>query len=231
MAAPFARREENGMKFAQKVIGAVLIAVLASALSIVTAGLIVQSYARSLLAEFNIDLDQPAGIGSMLGGQGAKAAGGEDKTEKEKNPSVSGSTQTPESEGTPSPEDSEDTGAPEDALPVMGSVKAHEEEAGTGADNPEVVVTPDDMVAMKEQLPSAEKMNVFNILMNKLPAGEMQKISTAMEGGLTEDEVKQIQSIIEQYVDEDEYKQLMELLVPGNAETGNMPTGQVNSGE
>ena len=217
------------MKFAQKVIGAVLIAVLASALSIVTAGLIVQSYARSLLAEFNIDLDQPAGIGSMLGGWGTKADGGKDKPEKEQ--SVSGSAQTPEGEGTPEPDESEDTGAPEDALPVMGSVKPHQEEAGTGADNPEVVVTPDDMVARKEQLPSAEKMNVFNILMNKLPAGEMQKISTAMEGGLTEDEVKQIQSIIEQYVDEEEYKQLMELLVPGNTETGNMPTGQVNSGE
>lgn len=106
---------------------------------------------------------------------------------------------------------------PDNALPVMGQAEAGEEQSEQGLDQ-NLVMTPEAMNDLKENLPANAKSNIFNILMNKLPQEEMIKISAALEGGLTESEVTELQGIIAKYVDEDEYKTLMKMLTPDSGE-------------
>ncbi|WP_059041253.1 hypothetical protein [Paenibacillus rubinfantis] len=98
--------------------------------------------------------------------------------------------------------------APEDALPVMGGMNAGD---ALGEDQ-QVVVTPDDLVAKKDELPDQQKEEIFAILMKKLPQEDMQKLTVALEGGLTEIEMINIEQILSKHLDKTEYSKVMELL-------------------
>ncbi|MFD2881851.1 hypothetical protein ACFTAO_47705 [Paenibacillus rhizoplanae] len=63
-----------------------------------------------------------------------------------------------------------DETVPDNALPVMGQAAAGEEQSARGQDQ-NLVMTPEAMNELKENLPANEKSNIFNILMNKLPPG------------------------------------------------------------
>lgn len=110
---------------------------------------------------------------------------------------------------------------PEDALSVMGGISGDAGVGGQGEDGPEtggsgrgpqVVVTPDQMVAMKDGLPAKEKEEVFAMLMAKLPQEEMQRITERMEDGLTEKELIEIEQILSKHLNKTEYAKIMELL-------------------
>ena len=86
----------------------VLIVLLVSSLTLLTTGLIVQSYAKSLLASFNIQWEgQPTGLLGMFQG----AMGGKQSSEGEK----------PETPSTDQPTGTEEEKAPENAISVMGN--------------------------------------------------------------------------------------------------------------
>ncbi|MNC45761.1 hypothetical protein D3C75_947460 [compost metagenome] len=99
----------------------------------------------------------------------------------------------------------------------MGEMSINEEQSGSALDQ-KLVMTPEAMKDLKNNLPADEKANIFNILMAKLPQEEMQKISKAMEDGLTESEVKDLQQVIAKYVDQEEYDTLMKMLTPETAD-------------
>lgn len=101
-----------------------------------------------------------------------------------------------------------DTDAPEDALPVMGGMSGGE---ALGEDQ-KVVVTPDDLVAKKQELPDQQKEEIFAILMKKLPQEDMQILTVALEGGLTEAEMINIEQMLSKHLDKTEYAKVMELL-------------------
>ncbi|WP_226002226.1 hypothetical protein [Paenibacillus sp. BJ-4] len=179
--------------------------VLVSALTLAVTGVVVNAYVQSLLRQFNIQLDhQPIwGLGWLNG-----------STDTGKN------TDTGKSKATGG--SSEHVTPPDNALPVMGQ-GLNEGEGGTGAAAPEtgqstsieghdLVITPDHLTEKKNNLPAAEKQEIFSILMNKLPPEEMQKISAAMEGGLTEQELQDIQQVLAKYLTKEEYNKLMSML-------------------
>jgi hypothetical protein len=193
------------LKFAKRALGVLLIAVLASSLSVLTTGFIVNAYLQSVLSSFDIKLDNPlsGGVSDILGNITGNT-GTDDSTPVEEKESNAVEDQTPDN-----------------ALPVMGqSIEESadsEGQSGSALDQ-QLVMTPEAMKDVKENLPSGEKVDIFNILMAKLPQEEMQKISTAMEDGLTESEVKEIQETIAKYVDDEEYEVLMKMLTPTSDE-------------
>ncbi|MCL6605904.1 MAG: hypothetical protein K6T94_23820 [Paenibacillus sp.] len=201
------------MKFLKRALGVLLITVLASSLSVLTTGLVVNAYIQSVLSSFDIKLDSPASgisgmVKSLTGNKSAKV----DKTDSNQGESDPASSDSKEGNTTESADN-----VPEDALPVMGQAQQESqslENQGEEAFDQQLVMTPEAMSDLKNNLPSGEKMNIFNILMTKVPQDEMQKISTAMEDGLTENEVKEIQEVISNYVDEEEYEDLMKMLTP-----------------
>ncbi len=213
----------------------ILIVVMVSTLTLFTTGLVVNAYIKSMLASFNIQLEgQPFAWGSVLQGlmgkndsanvvedtdkksqvieeDKEKVAGSSsitkdlDTTNKSEKEGGSGSSSGAGKVGTPVDEE-----APVDALPVMG--ESHTEAAGVGQEDQEVIVTPDDLVRKKNDLPAGEKEEIFNILMTKLPQEKVQEITVAMENGLTEQELKQVEDIISKYLSDEEYAKLMKLL-------------------
>ncbi|KAI7282683.1 hypothetical protein KC345_g3400 [Hortaea werneckii] len=215
----------------KRALGICLIVVLASGLSILTTAYVVNTYIQSVLASFDIKLDGPGqGIGGFvksLTGMGSQAESTDttDKTDttdtadslKDADSSKSGGDQGNSSSppSKTSEEPVEET-VPEDALPVMGQAAGTDEQSDSALEQ-ELVMTPDAMRDLKNNLPADEKSNIFNILMAKLPQEEMQKISAAMEDGLTESEVKDLQQVIAEYVDADEYDALMKMLTPDSA--------------
>ncbi len=215
---------------------------MVSTLSMFTTGLVVNAYIKSMLASFNIQLEgQPFAWGSVLQGlMGKKDStnvvegndikdnkseiGKEDNERVAESPGLSkdsettNKSETTENGGTSSgsgieesPEDV-DKEAPVDATPVMGEM--HTEAAGVGQEDQQVIVSPDDLVRKKDDLPTSEKEEIFNILMTKLPQEKVQEITVAMEDGLTEQELKQVEGIISKYLSDDEYAKLMKLLKP-----------------
>jgi len=206
----------------KRALGVLLIAVLASSLSVLTTGLVVNAYIQSVLASFDIKLDSPiSGITGMVN----SITGMNNKNSPLGKTSDTGSVaDTPQSkDGKDSSADKEKEAGEnvlEDALPVMGSAQEESAASGIGGTlDQQLVMTPEEMSELKENLPSGEKVDIFNILMAKLPQDEMQKISTAMEDGLTQDEVEVIQESIAKYVDKEEYDILMKMLTP-TPETG-----------
>lgn len=232
------------MKWVQRTLVICLIAVLASSLTIVTTGVVVNAYIRSVLTGFGLDVKTPApGFGGMLSAllgtsdsgkedpaikaEASPAAGGHYAASPSSSPNAgstsasregsAGAGTVPAATAEGGSEDSAgEEKAPDNALPVMGGVT---EESGSAEDR-QLVVTPDDMKDLKDSLPSDEKVSVFNILMDKVPQEEMQKISTAMEDGLTEEEVKEVQTIISKYVTQEEYEQLMSILTSNPSASG-----------
>ncbi|MGQ8875540.1 hypothetical protein [Paenibacillus sp. TSA_86.1] len=96
------------MKLLMWFVKIVLIVLLVSSLTLLTTGLIVQSYAKSLLASFNIQWEgQPTGLMGMFQG----ALGTKQSSEGEK----SGNTSTDQPAGT------EEQKAPENSISVMGN--------------------------------------------------------------------------------------------------------------
>lgn len=207
------------MKIVKRTLGICLIVVLASGLSILTTAYVVNTYIQSVLASFDIKLDGPAqGIGGFvksLTGMGSQADAADPA--KDKDSSKAGGNQG-NSGSVPSKNSKEtaEEAVPEDALPVMGQAAGEDEQSDSALDQ-ELVMTPDAMRDLKNNLPADQKSNIFNILMAKLPQEEMQKISSAMEDGLTESEVKDLQQVIAKYVDADEYDALMKMLTPDTA--------------
>ncbi|MNM03362.1 hypothetical protein D3C81_133330 [compost metagenome] len=229
------------MKWVTRGLGICLIAVLAGSLTILTTGVVVNAYVRSVLNEVGLKVETPGpGFGGMLSallgtGDSKTADKGvaADKDKRDGSQTALGTAEagpTPSASGSSSDEaavasadsggampaataqGSGDTGgkeqAQDDALPVMGAVS---EDSAAGSDQ-QLVITPDDMKDIKKNLPSEDKVSIFNILMNKVPQEEMQKISADMENGLTEQEVAEIQSIISKYVTQEEYNKLMAML-------------------
>ncbi|WP_410512900.1 hypothetical protein PaeBR_23655 [Paenibacillus sp. BR2-3] len=196
------------MRIVKRALGVLLISVLASSLSVLTTGFVVNAYIQSVLSSFDMKLDSPvSGITGIL----SSITGSDNKSK---------STETTESSGDSSGSGQSEPGddkSLEDALPVMGEAAEEavtsEGQSGSALDQ-QLVMTPEAMRDLKENLPSEEKVDIFNILMTKLPQEEMQKISTAMEDGLTESEVKEIQEVIAKYVDKEEYDVLMKMLTP-----------------
>lgn len=207
------------MKIVKRALGVCLIVVLASTLSILTTGVVVNAYIQSVLARFDIKVDSPAPgfsgmIRSIIGMD--EPAGKATATSKEATPSVEkqdkGNTQQSPSNKSEEPVEEK---VPGDALPVMGGISSETsstEAQDSSALDQQVVMTPEDIGDLKDKLPTAEKVNIFNILMAKLPQDEMQKISTAMEDGLTKEEVQELQQVIAKYVDPDEYESIMKML-------------------
>ena len=210
------------MKMVKRALGICLIVVLASGLSILTTAYVVNTYIQSVLASFDIKLDGPGqGIGGFvksLTGMGNQADTDTADSLKDTGSSKTGGDQG--NSGSPPAKNSEETAeetVPDDALPVMGQAAGEDEQSDSALDQ-ELVMTPDAMRDLKNNLPADEKSNIFNILMAKLPQEEMQKISAAMEDGLTESEVKDLQQVIAKYVDADEYDALMKMLTPDTAD-------------
>ncbi|WP_339318221.1 hypothetical protein [Paenibacillus sp. FSL R10-2734] len=207
------------MKIVKRALGVCLIAVLASTLSILTTGVVVNAYIQSVLASFDIKVDSPGpGLGGMI-----KSIVGMDSPPASKKEETISSTANKDKDNNKDDIPTKDKGepveekVPADALPVMGqpSNESSTNESQSGSlEDQQLVMTPEALGDLKDNLPSAEKVNIFNILMSKLPQDEMQKISTAMEDGLTEDEVKDLQKVIAKYVDPDEYESIMKMLTP-----------------
>lgn len=212
------------MKVVKRALGICLIVLLSSVLSMLTTAYVVNTYIQSVLASFEIKVDGPGpGIGgfvkSLTGMGGSPASKESVKTSKEGGAEADSSkvkTDGDQGSGTgtsgPSKEKPVDEKVPDDALPVMG--QAAGEEQSSGALDQSLVMTPEAMNELKENLPADEKTNIFNILMTKLPQEEMIKISAMLEGGLTESEAAELQGIIAKYVDADEYNALMKMLTP-----------------
>ena len=209
------------MNLLKRALGVLLIVVLASSLSVLTTGIVVNAYIQSVLASFDIKLDSPVnGISGMVKSLTGMNNKSEDTVKKEDRSEDSDSVSSDPKSDTTS--NSAEDKSMEDALPVMGQVQQDAQASGAGggdALDQELVMTPEAMSALKNNLPSGEKVNIFNILMTKVPQDEMQKISTAMENGLTESEVKEIQEIISKYVDQAEYDDLMKMLTPASSTT------------
>ncbi|MDQ0193675.1 hypothetical protein J2T20_002025 [Paenibacillus wynnii] len=215
------RKGEMKMKVLKRALGVLLITVLASSLSVLTTGIVVNAYIQSVLRSFDIKLDNPvSGISEMVKSLAGMNNNSNETENTEGNQAGSGSTPTDTSDpkdGSVSKTAEDDIPTPEDALPVMGQVQQDSETSGSESEDAldqQLVMTPEAMNDLKNNLPSGEKVNIFNILMTKVPQEEMQKISTAMENGLTEDEVTEIQEVISKYVDKEEYEDLMKMLTP-----------------
>ncbi len=205
------------MKIVKRALGICLIVVLASALSILTTGVVVNAYIQSVLASFDIKLGSSApGLGGMM-----KSIIGMENTKGTTSSSEEQDKGSPSETSSPKSEDAVDEKVPEDAVPAMGQAStdsAASDQSESSLDQ-QLVMTPEALGDLKNNLPSDEKVNIFNILMSKLPQDEMQKISTAMEDGLTEDEVKELQQVIAKYVDPEEYDTLMKMLTPTSEES------------
>ncbi|MCF2716632.1 hypothetical protein LWE69_04845 [Paenibacillus sp. UKAQ_18] len=204
--------------------------VLVSALTLAVTGVVVNAYVQSLLRQFNIQLDhQPIwGLGWLKG-----SAGTDQSTDTGKNKTTgsdSGSV-TPPDGALPvmgqglEESGSEAGGAANGKASQEGATSAgtsgnesRKQAEGTTAtpetsiEGHDLVITPDHLTEKKNNLPAAQKQEIFAILMNKLPPEEMQKISAAMEGGLTEQELQNIQQVLAKYLTKEEYNKLMDLL-------------------
>lgn len=202
------------MKIVKRVLGICLVAVLASTLSILTTGVVVNTYIHSVLASFDIKVDTPGpGFGGMI-----RSIIGMDHPSESKADTSSPNKENHTSTDSPAKEKSEsvDETIPDDALPVMGQLPSESSSDTSRRDleDQQLVMTPEALSEFKDNLPSEEKVNIFNILMSKLPQEEMAEISKFMEDGLTNEEVTKLQQIIAKYVDPEEYESIMKMLTP-----------------
>lgn len=213
--------------------------VVVSLLTVLTTGYVVNHYIGSLLSSYNVSMTSSApsvgqimkemlGFGGNskvkdqndsdvadLGGKTegntiddpAQKSSSETDTTPDDQPSSGTSTSNPGNDiGEPTSSDPEQN-VPEDALPVMGGISS-----GESQQDQEVVVSPDDLVAKKDELASTEKEEVFAMLMSKLPEEEMRKLTEAMEGGLTESEIFTIEQVLSKYLDKEEYAKMMKII-------------------
>lgn len=182
--------------------------VMVSVLTIMTTGYVVNSYIQSLLSSYNLPI---SGQAPSLGGMVKGMLGFSDVDQTKSDKGKQGQSVTEQNAG-------------EDALPVMGGISSESSLGAAGAGNEQnqqqgqigqqdqVLVTPDELVAKKDELADTDKEEVFKILMSKLPQEEMQKLTEAMEDGLTETEMIEIEQILSKYLDKSEYAKMIKLL-------------------
>lgn len=182
--------------------------VMVSVLTVLTTGYVVHSYIQSILGSYNIALgEQAPTFSGMVKGMFGYTAG-EDKDSNQVSVSTPNSSIEQSHEDKQEEMETEAPDVPEDALPVMGGVASE----AVDQQDQQVLVTPDDLVAKKDELTDKEKEEVFTILMSKLPQAEMQKLTEVMEGGLTETEMIEIEQILSKYLDKSEYAKMVKLL-------------------
>jgi len=216
--------------------------ILVSSLTLITTGLIVNSYIDSVLKKFNIQLEgKPFALSSLWGGnKSAKtesgvtpgkaddAAGSSSaKPQDGAIPALGGVTAPSAASGSGSSDaaDGEGSAPAEGVAPgVTGSAGASGSSTGTGTSGTaepgattvtpkEDVVIPSDAIAKaKDGLSPAEKEKVFTTLISKIPANELQTVLNAVEDGLTGSELTEVEQIIAKYVSTEEYDKLLELL-------------------
>ncbi|WP_160035563.1 hypothetical protein [Paenibacillus sp. An7] len=191
----------------------VITVMLVSTLTLLTTGLIVQSYVESLLSSFNIAWEgQPTGLTSIF--QGALGMNSSNTNENTSEKSTEEQKKTPDRAANKQSSNSpESSSGGKDSAPDLAEVPDE------GTDNPEetkdpVVMSPDDVAKYKDTIPNEEKTEVFDLLMNKIPTDEMQLIASNMENGITEQELQDMEQVIAKYLTEEEYKQLMAILTP-----------------
>lgn len=205
-----------------------LTVILVSSLTLLTTGLIVQSYITSLLASFNITWEgAPTSLASVF--QGALGVNTSTQNEEGSEQSIGTSEDPPTETGewTEEVNETEPTGQAENLdVPDAETDMDTNEESSSGANsgnssetgisdmNDSVVITPEDITDQKDSISAEDKTAVFELLMTKIPTDEMQLISGAMENGLTETELQTMEQIIAKYLTEEEYKDLMAILVP-----------------
>ncbi|WP_193726610.1 hypothetical protein [Paenibacillus guangzhouensis] len=216
--------------------------ILVSSLTLVTTGLIVNSYIDSVLKKFNIQLEgKPFALSSLWGGsKPAKTESGvttgksgdaekpsSAKTQDGAVPAFGGVTEPPAANGGGSGDSaagegnaptggttSGDTGAAGTSGSSTGTGTGSAAEPGAATTTPkEDVVIPSDAIAKaKDGLSTAEKEKVFTTLISKIPADELQTVLNAVEDGLTGSELTEVEQIIAKYVSTEEYDKLIELL-------------------
>lgn len=197
--------------------------VMVSVLTIMTTGYVVNSYIQSLLSSYNLPISgQAPSFGGMVKGMLGFSDADQTKPDKDKQEQSVTEQSTPE-----------------DAFPVMGGISSgsssgtaetgnsealgqisQQEQQGMQAgqnqqldqQQDQVLVTPDELVAKKDEMADKDKEEVFRILMAKLPQEEMQKLTVAMEDGLTETEMIEIEQIMSKYLDKSEYAKMIKLL-------------------
>lgn len=223
----------NWMKWLLKVS---LTAILVSTLTIVTTGIVVNAYIQSVLSSFNIQLEaEPMGVGgimkTMLGmGSGSQPDVSSTNVPKEQESTDKGAASDDPAPGTGADQNGEakegtgastgqpgnsddppvDEEAPDNSLPVMGTHTTESEDSSL--EGQEIVMSPTDIVDRKGSLSTADKEEIFTMLMNKLPQSEMQKISEAMEDGLTAAELAEIEDGISKYLNPEEFDKLISML-------------------
>ncbi|WP_454193254.1 hypothetical protein [Paenibacillus sp. Marseille-Q7038] len=187
----------------------VITVMLVSTLTLLTTGLIVQSYVKSLLTSFNIAWEgQPTGLTSIFQDViGMNSSNTSKSTDEQK--------KTPDRVA----EKQIDNNSPENSSGEKDSAPNLVENPDEGTEIPKepedpVIMSPDDMAEYKDTIPNEEKTEVFDLLMNKIPTDEMQVIASNMENGITEQELQDMEQVIAKYLTEDEYKQLMAILTP-----------------
>lgn len=223
------------MKWIGWLVKLVATVVAVSLLTMATTGYVVNSYVQSLLGSYNLPVTGHApSLGNimkgMLGlGEGASTSGNpsgsrsdQDAVDANKQVNSLGRGDSAVNPGGPTvaddlqqggnsePQTDETNGtAPDGALPVMGGLEAGGDAL---AQDSQVVVTPDDLVAKKDELPDQEKEEIFAILMSKLPQEDMQRLTNALEGGLTETEMINIEQILSKHLNKAEYAKVIEML-------------------
>lgn len=205
------------MRFIGWLFKTILLVMLVCSLTVLTTGLVVNAYIKSVLKTFNIQLEgAPLTLGSMWTGAWSSeepqtpviddkkaveaTISGEEASEAEVNPQSNEASEQAQEQ-----QESEQSGFEgEEALPVMGQESLEQQQ---------IVMTPEEMGRTKDELQPDEKEKIFRILMTKVPQEEMQSISEAMEGGLTEEELARIEEVMTKYLSQEEYEELTKLLL------------------
>ncbi|WP_018754194.1 hypothetical protein [Paenibacillus terrigena] len=212
--------------------------ILVSSLTLITTGLIVNSYIDSVLKKFNIQLEgKPFALSSLWGGSKPSSTGAGSTPAKADDaagassakpqdgavPAFGGVTEPPAEPGdghddaTAGGRDAPAGGEAPGATGATGSSSS-----GTATADPalppaatpkEDVIIPSDAIAKaKDGLSKEEKEKVFTTLISKIPANELQTVLNAVEDGLTGSELTEVEQIIAKYVSTEEYDKLIELL-------------------
>lgn len=209
-----------------------LVVVMVTLLTVLTTGYVVNTYIQTLLGSYNLPIaGQAPSLGSMMkgmlgfGSQGAPdpkdqpaldsngqtgldAAGASGTDRLEEDSTSENQEENRETDSSPVEGEAEEE-APEGSVPVMGGIAG--EAAGAGQDQ-QVLVSPDDLLAKKDELSDSEKEEVFATLMSKLPQEEMLRMSELIEGGLTETEMIEIEQILSKHLSKEEYAKILNLL-------------------
>ncbi|UQZ84521.1 hypothetical protein SK3146_03776 [Paenibacillus konkukensis] len=157
----------------------------------------------------SVGAETGAGTGGAAPGGGSGSNGGSSTTKKPPEDAVAvfghqsgGDSSTPEA------------GAGTGGGISPGAVAGAGSGAGSSAaeDSKRIVVSGEEFTKKKDQLSSADKNKIFNLLVSRVPQADMQTISGLMEDGITASELKEIEEILQKYLKPDEYAQLIAMI-------------------